>query len=84
MKVRELIEKLHELDPELSVWTSRDEEGNGYNRVHFDPEVRYVHEDEIDDYEVDSLRTLEDLHEEIEDGSIEEEDIDSYVRVALI
>ena len=30
MKVKDLIEQLQNLDPELEVWQARDPEGNGY------------------------------------------------------
>lgn len=32
--VSELIEQLRALPPDLPVWTARDSEGNGFNRVH--------------------------------------------------
>lgn len=38
MKVKELIEYLQELNPEATVLTSKDDEGNGYNKVHYKPE----------------------------------------------
>lgn len=33
MKVREVIEKLQAVDPELDVWVAEDEEGNGFNKL---------------------------------------------------
>jgi len=35
MKVKELIKALKKFDPELEVLTSKDSEGNGYNRTDF-------------------------------------------------
>jgi len=33
MKIKKLIKKLQEFDPELEVLTAQDPEGNGYSRV---------------------------------------------------
>lgn len=34
MKVKELIEQLKDMDPELDVWLQKDPEGNGYENVY--------------------------------------------------
>lgn len=56
VKVRELIEKLKTFDPELEVWISRDEEGNGFNplawdfgKYLFDPEEKSPVDEECSD-----------------------------------
>jgi hypothetical protein len=39
MNVRELIEELSKLDPDLEVFSAADSEGNYYNRVYYSPTV---------------------------------------------
>lgn len=52
MLVKELIEHLQKLDPELEVYTAKDEEGNGYNQTYFAPSEEYAF---IDGREIDVL-----------------------------
>lgn len=50
MKVRELIEELKAIDPELEVYLQIDQEGNGYNKVRgADPDVIFVSNEEVYD-----------------------------------
>lgn len=59
MLVKELIDHLLKLDPELPVYTAKDEEGNGYNDLFFAPseelaqidgrEVSVIHPDDIEE-----------------------------------
>lgn len=73
MNVRELIEHLSKLDPELEVYTAIDAEGNGYNSVHYTPGIMFTpiedkpyrldevfDEDDIEDsgYELDELMQI--------------------------
>jgi len=37
MKIRELIEALQKFDPELEVYASKDDEGNGYRKLTCEP-----------------------------------------------
>lgn len=60
MKVSELIEKLQELDPELKIYLSKDEEGNGFSTLvdveesffyTDDYESRPIHPDDLPEYD---------------------------------
>ena len=47
MKVSEMIKNLQEFMAEhgnLDCWYAKDDEGNGYQKVHYDPSFRYVDE----------------------------------------
>jgi len=61
MNVRELIEELQKLDPELVVLKQKDDEGNGYSRVNGADDDCYVDNSEAGDYNIDDVMTLEDL-----------------------
>lgn len=63
MKVKELQKKLAAMDPDLEVYLSRDEEGNGFCNLADCEEDFYrdgepVHSDDVDEY-IESGYTLE-------------------------
>ncbi len=73
MNVRELIEHLSKLDPELEVYTAIDAEGNGYNSLYYTPGIMFApkfpnmyrldevfDEDDIEDsgYELEELTRI--------------------------
>ena len=70
MKIRELVTHLMLLnDPEIEVWISKDEEGNGFSQL-AEPEVSYLQEDK---YESSTVHP-----DDICDHQTEEECDDSY------
>lgn len=64
MKISEMIKNLEEFKAEhgdLDCWYAKDDEGNGYQEVYFDPSLRYVDEDDevydeerLEEYEIDT------------------------------
>lgn len=91
MTVGKLIETLKEFDPSLRVYSSVDEEGNYFNRMYFDPEIRYVPNDEEsengseicsrEEDVIESIMENEDLLEEEEAREFLEAD---YIKVVLV
>jgi hypothetical protein len=77
MKVKELIESLSEMDPDLDLWCASDDEGNSYNEMHFGPVVRYVPKGS--EWRTDEAWTEEDLIEEHGKDALKE-----YTRVCLL
>lgn len=60
MKISETIKNLKEIVKQygdLDCWSAKDDEGNGYDKIHFDPTVMFRPCDETD------LRNLEELDE---------------------
>jgi hypothetical protein len=64
VKVKELIEKLNTLNPELDVWVAADQEGNAFNDLEFvytsaawrdGFEQDTVHPDDVEDYTEEEL-----------------------------
>lgn len=82
MKVKELVESLLEIDQELEVYTAIDDEGNGYNHLHYHPGVFKVRKEDASDYRLDAIYTEEDLASEIEEGNIDEDD--EFVDIVVI
>jgi len=82
MKVKELVESLLEIDQELEVYTAIDDEGNGYNHLHYHPGVFKARKDELEDHRLDSVYTEEDLASEIAEGYIDEDD--EFVDIVVI
>lgn len=63
MKISEMIKNLQEFMAEygdLDCWYARDDEGNGYQEVYYDPSLHYVNE-------YDDVFTQEDYDEADED-----------------
>ena len=63
MKISEMIKNLEEFKAEhgdLDCWYAVDDEGNGYQRVYYDPSLYYVNED-------GEMYREEDLEEYLED-----------------
>ena len=61
MKISEMIKNLEEFKAEhgdLDCWYAKDDEGNGYQEVHFDPSFRYV-DDEGEMYDAERLEEYE-------------------------
>lgn len=79
-------------NPELAdaeVWTADDEEGNGYQRVGFEPSVRFIPVDSVSYGKTESCYSEEDMLDNIRDyDCIYEEDFenkaayDEAIRVA--
>ena len=68
MKVSEMIKNLQEFmneNGDLECWYARDDEGNGYQKVYYDPSLYYIDSDnevygnaeDIEDYDL----TMEDV-----------------------
>jgi len=70
MKVKELIESLKKLDPELEVILQRDPEGNGYSPLN-DVDGEDVFFGQVDG---GMVLSAQDLAEEIENGYLDEDD----------
>lgn len=68
-------------NPELAdaeVWTADDEEGNGYQRVGFEPSIRYIPSDSISYGTTESCYSEEDMLDSIRDYEcIYEEDFEN-------
>lgn len=79
MKVRDLIEALQELDPELEVVLQKDDEGNGYRRMHGVDDDAFVFTEELADYNIEGVYAELDLQSEFE-----EEDREEFDRVAVL
>lgn len=82
MKIKELVAHLLEMDQELDVYTAKDAEGNGYNRVNYEPEVRFILEEDVGSHYLDSAYDPEDWKTEQEDGYIDEGEVP--VEIAII
>ena len=78
MKVKQLIKKLQKLPQNADVITSHDPEGNGYNLVHFDPEVRYILKDEA---WIEYAYDKDEMLDEVADGDSQKSD---FKKVVLI
>lgn len=65
MRVDELIEQLKALPPEMLVWKSKDDEGNGYQEVDEIVRNRFIRTDELAQWEVEEV-LQEDEFEEFE------------------
>lgn len=65
MRVDELIEQLKALPPEMLVWKSKDDEGNGYQEVDEIVRNRFIRTDELGQWEVEEV-LQEDEFEEFE------------------
>lgn len=71
MKISEMIKHLEEFKAEhgdLDCWYAVDDEGNGYQKVYYDPSFRYVNED-------GDMYSEEDLEEYLEDYELTKEDV---------
>jgi len=70
MKVKDLLEQLKELDPELNLYLQIDQEGNGYNEVRgIDPDNVMVGEDVYStDWSADDACMDEDEWEELKNS----------------
>lgn len=64
MKVRELIAELQQLDPELEVVLSSDEEGNSYEFVRGADSDAYAYTEEIGDGYVETLYAESEFEED--------------------
>ena len=71
MKISEMIKNLQEFmveNGDLDCWYARDDEGNGYQRIYYDPSLYYVNEynevytqedwDEADEDDRDDLKPI--------------------------
>lgn len=71
MKISEMIKNLEEFKAEhgdLDCWYAKDDEGNGYQRVYYDPTLYYVDED-------NEMHSEEDLEEYLEEYELTKEDV---------
>lgn len=90
MKLKEYIEELNRLLDEVGdvdLYTSIDDEGNGYNQICFSPEVRYLspHEDKRHpDYLIPEREEDQILRYWLDENGIEEEDYKKLKRVVLL
>lgn len=66
MKVKDLIEQLSELDPELDVLLRGDAEGNYYKRVCAATEVYYDGDDPDLEFVYSSIEEMEDDYSDVE------------------
>lgn len=80
MKVRELIEQLEQLDPELDVFKQKDDEGNGYSAVNGADDDSFIDKSIVNAWEVEVL-TKEDVGYMIEEYGGDE---DQYRKVVVI
>jgi len=78
MKVRELIEQLQKLDPELQVIKQKDDEGNGFSQIYGLDGDAYSPNPDAYDAEVYASDDVDEMVEEYE------EDRDSYKRVVVL
>jgi hypothetical protein len=102
MKLSEIIKELQEFYKEngdMECYYSHDDEGNGYQKVNYTATLRFLNQDERDEYEVESLYDEEDLDDsynekynpnEFSDGEDDEDFLtieqykNNHIKVCLI
>lgn len=87
-KYIKVLQELHKKHGDCLLFTSVDDEGNGYNIVHSEPEVRFLspHDDihHPDSLVEDRVEEDETLEEWLENNYIDEEDIPKLKKVILL
>lgn len=68
LKVKELIAQLQQLDQEMLVYKSSDDEGNSYQGVRGADGDAHIDNSELSAYKIDSVYYTQDLEEMAEDG----------------
>ena len=80
MKVSEMIKNLQEFMAEngdIDCYYAKDDEGNGYYKVYYEPTLMYVDEDG----EAYSIKSIE---EDKEDGYLTDEDLAKFTKACVI
>lgn len=72
MNVGELKEALNEFPDDLEILTARDEEGNGYNHMHYFPSIVYISKN------ADKHGYVETVYSEIDIKDPDDEDFDGW------
>lgn len=74
MKISEMIKNLREFMAEngdLECWYAKDDEGNGYQEVHYEPSLYYVNKDG-------------EVYQNIEDFDLEEVYVDELRQICIV
>ena len=77
MKISKMIKELQEIEKaygDLDCWYAKDDEGNGYQKVSYEPSIAYI--DKNEKYSVENTYSVEDLVED-------DEDVTDYKMVAM-
>jgi len=80
MKLNELIKYLQEIEktsPNLECYTAIDDEGNGYNKVFYEPSIYFVDKEDIKSNIIETIYTKEELKEE-------GESLKDYVKICIL
>ena len=80
MKVSEMIKNLQKFMAEngdIDCYYAKDDEGNGYYEVHYEPTLMYV-----DEY--DEAYSIESIEEDKEDGYLTEEEFAKFKKVCIV
>ena len=81
MTVKELIEELQKVDPDLRVISPKDDEGNGYRWPTCVDDDTYLRPDEAEAHRPEYLYSKADIEEEAEEYEI---DPSSFVQVVYV
>ncbi|MFA5625801.1 MAG: hypothetical protein WC966_12255 [Bradymonadales bacterium] len=87
MKLSEYIKGLQEVFEEhgdMDCYYSVDDEGNAYQQVNYNGEIRYLKPEEQDEYQVENLYDEEGLEDLQEYCEYDDEDIKKLIKVCLV
>lgn len=80
MKVKELIEGLKKVDPDLDVWKAKDSEGNGFMQVDDIADDLFLYIDPDRSWHSEECMDNEELREEIENQT----DLEDWKNVVIL